>query len=117
MLGKSELYPIGTNLYYLASMEHGTYTNTGEFIADSKKPSGGTYDYVPIDPTYQYEKTMRIYCLYFFDNEKRFLSRDVRYNNPNTMLLTNIPSNAAYIRWSFVYNNQWQKSNRLTRIA
>ena len=105
MFNTLELYPVGTNLYNLALIQRGTYSRTGEFTADSTAPTGGMYDYIPINPSYTYQKTKRIYTIYFFDKDKVFIASTNAYNNLDTMIISKIPINAAYIRWSFVFNN------------
>ena len=106
---EEELYPIGTDIItkYIGRDENGAFigeqnvdiNSQGEFVSGS---SYGSPVYLPINSSYRYEKDLyRVYRLTFYDKNYGFISQNTsnKYNNLNRVEITDIPSNAAYIRF------------------
>lgn len=123
----NELYPVGTdivtkyigrNAYGFFVGEHDVTINAqGDFVSGTLY---GSPAYLPISPSYRYEKNKyRIFKLTFYDEDCGFISQvnTNKYNNVTQMEITDIPSNAAYIR--FVTHNTADTNWRIaiTRIA
>ena len=102
----NELYPVGTDIVtkYIGRNAYGSFigeqnvdiNSRGEFVSGTFY---GSPVYLPINPSYRYEKNgYRIYHLTFYDRDYGFISQ-TNYNTTAQMEITNIPSNAAYIRF------------------
>ena len=123
----NELYPIGTDIVtkYIGRNAYGSFigeqkvgiNSQGEFVSGNYY---GSPVYLPINPSYRYEKNKyRIYEIAFYDEDCGFISLALsnKYNNLTQMEITDIPSNAAYIRFvthGTAYVN-WRIA--ITRIA
>jgi len=123
----NELYPVGTDIVtkYIGRNANGSFIGEknvglnaqGEFVSGDNY---GSPVYLPISPSYRYEKSgNRLYYLTFYDNDYGFISqnRSNYYNNLTETEITDIPSNAAYIRFvthGSAFNN-WRIA--ITRIA
>lgn len=123
----NELYPVGTDIVtkYIGRNAYGSFigennvsiNSQGEFVSGAYY---GSPVYLPINPSYRYKKNQyRIYEIAFYDEDFKFISPtwSNKYNNLTQMEITDIPSNAAYIR--FVTHNTADTNWRIaiTRIA
>ena len=74
--------------------------NNGD-IVDGNRAASDVY--LPINPSWRYQKTSagRMYLLTFYDSNKEFVSQvsSDKYNNLLNTEITDIPGNAAYIRF------------------
>lgn len=130
MMGQksNELYPIGTDIItkYIGRNADDSFVgeknvdinNRGEFVSGTQYY--GSPVYLPISPSYRYEKSgYRLYKLTFYDKDYGFISQNTSnyYNNLTKMEITDIPSNAAYIRFVThgTAENNWKII--ITRIA
>ena len=102
-----DLYPIGTDIVkkyvYDAgySFTYDTYLSatTGEVISGSYATEE---IYIPIDPTYTYEKNgYRLSRACWYDSDKTYIS-DTAQNNTSVQVITNIPQNARFLRFATV---------------
>ena len=104
------LYPVGTDIItkYIRNTGIGWLNDmqinstTGELYETSGYSVTG--DFIPIEPTYTYEKNnyrIRIGC---YDANKTFISL-INHNNTTTELLNDIPANTYYIKVSTVSNS------------
>lgn len=99
MMGqKSELYPIGTNLYQglLFPYSNKVYNNRGELVDNSSTVS--CEDYLEVDNTYTYEKSYRIYGLVMYDSQYNVIG----FWSQNSLSVATIPivQGTKYIRVS-----------------
>ena len=122
-----ELYPIGTDII---TMYYGRDSD-GHFVgesnvtidADGQWVSGNNYGnktYIPIDPTYRYQKSAnRMYYVTFYDDDYRCVlsNRHGTYNNLNVQEIENIPSDARYMRFVSHLTASTNWSIKITRIA
>lgn len=126
----NELYPVGTDIItkYIGRNDNGSFigeknvdiNSQGEFVRVVSVSCYGSPVYLPISPNYRYEKNgYRMYNLTFYDKDYGFISQNNsnQYNNTTQMEITNIPSNAAYIRFVThgTASNNWRIA--ITRIA
>ena len=118
------LYPVGTDIIakYYGHDDNGFFIgeancaiNTqGEWI---KGTYYGNPTFIPVNPEYRYRKSAaRMYSVTFYNADYECVSTPIHYNNLKVMEITNIPSNARYMR--FVShpsaNTNWKI--QLTRI-
>ena len=97
---KSELYPVGTNLYQglLFPYLNKVYNNKGELVDYNSIVS--CEDYLEVDDTYTYEKSYRIYGLVMYDSQYNVIG----FWSQNSLSVTTIPiaQGTKYIRVSIL---------------
>lgn len=123
----NELYPVGTDIVtkYIGRNAYGSFVGEhdvtinaqGEFVSGTQY---GSPVYLPISPSYRFEKNgYRMYNLTFYDKDFVFISQNNsnKYNNLTTNEITDIPSNAAYIRFMTHGTAVPNRRITITRIA
>ena len=122
-----ELYPIGTDIItmYYGRNSDGTFVGESNvnIDTDGQWVSGNLYGnktYIPIDPTYRYQKdNHRMYLVTFYDDDYRCVLsiRGGKYNNLDVQEIENIPSDARYMRFVSHPTADTNWSIKITRIA
>lgn len=124
MRGKSELYPVGTDvvgLYYgrdetgyFIGEYYVTINEQGEFISGTYY---GNSAFIEIEPSYRFVKSgYYMYRITFYDSDHRFI-KQVPFYDSQEQEITDIPQGARYMR--FVANGSRPSNWKITvtRIA
>lgn len=112
--GPKELYPVGTDICDMygfkdtATTSVSINTGTGELYTVASSAYWTSAEFAPINPSYTYaKKYYRLYRVAYYDNNYNFIGYTESMNNTiDGDVLTNIPSDARYVRIAMYHPNQ-----------